>query len=80
MTTEQKIEFISDCLTRWEDWMHGEDAVDVGQCRIYLDKVKSELERKRDTNIQQLAELGAYQAENERLKEAIATTIKILNP
>ena len=36
---KEKIEFIDELLTRFEDWMHGKDGEDVTTARYYLDDI-----------------------------------------
>jgi hypothetical protein len=44
MNTREKLDFIDEFLMRCEDWMHGQDGVDVTTCRIYLMEIQVELD------------------------------------
>lgn len=43
MTTLDYLEKIDDILTGYEDWMHGQDGEDCTNARVYLDKVREQL-------------------------------------
>lgn len=44
MTLKEKIEFIDDFLARCEDWMHGDDGIDVTEARKHLIDIEKHLE------------------------------------
>jgi len=43
MTTIDYLEEIDETLSRWEDYFHGQEGIDVTEARSNLDKIRKQL-------------------------------------